>query len=848
VYDGSVEGVAVSRRPLAALCIVVAISLAAPAGAAAAVNAWSTGAQEGGKAASVALAGSRAFAGIVTGGSGGGVLRSGDGGATWTRLSSFGYREVQDLAIDPAPGQPVYAATRTGIVRSLDNGASWAEIAGAGDGPGQFYDGVAVDNGKPGTAFFLRSAGAGGGVWRTTNGGAGFWTSVSGGLGVLPFLTGIVVDPNTHAAWGWRTGVGVFVLVDGATTWTLANAGLPNLSVEGVAVDVPGHRVIAVTTNGSASLPGIGGPSWTALNGGAITSTLFLTVTADAGGTVYANLLSGPLARLASGATIWAADGNGLPTGVSTPGMAGDATVAGHAIMRTGSVVNEPNLGQGPLWRTVNGGTLWTRAGSGFDAVNVEDLAAGPGTPHLLLAATQADAVQRSTDGGATWSANVTGLTAAEATGVAFDGGPGVAYATTNGSGVFRSIDSGTTWSPLAGSAAATFSIATDRSRPGTVFVGGGGATVFKSANAGGTWAALPVTGLTLSFIDELVADPDAPGAIYAVGGAGVFHLADGGGTWQARTTGLAGLGVESIAFDPRSQAMLAATDGGGVYRSLNRGATWSVASNGVADSFVNGVVYDPQVTNMGYASTNTGVYRTTDGGTTWAPLTGGLALPSVSALRFDADGRTLYGATHAIGVVARTRGVLPVATKRPAVTGTARAGRTLTGAVGVWDGTPTPALTRAWQRCNSKGTACVAIGHATAATYRIVGADAGHTLRLAVTGKSSFGSATSLSLQTARVTGAPSVAKTPKVAGTARVGKRLRVTFTVFGFPTPKVTVRWLRCNARGAHCVTIRRATARTYKLASADKGHRVRVAVTLRNKLGKVVVRSAVTRVVG
>jgi hypothetical protein len=188
--------------------------------------------QPGGRATTVAVAGTRAFAGYSGGGAGGSLFRSADGGATR------------------------------------------AEIDGAGVPTRGFWSFVAVDRGRPGTAFFARSS-AGAGVWRTASGGAGTWTDVGGGLGVPPFLNGIVVDPVSHWAWGWRSGVGVSVLTEGSATWAAATAGLPGTGVSALAIDGPGARVIVATTSGAASLPTAGGPSWTAVNGGL--STTYLT-------------------------------------------------------------------------------------------------------------------------------------------------------------------------------------------------------------------------------------------------------------------------------------------------------------------------------------------------------------------------------------------------------------------------------------------------------------------------------------------------------------------------------------------------------------------------------------------
>ena len=58
-----------------------------------------------------------------------------------------------------------------------------------------------------------------------------------------------------------------------------------------------------------------------------------------------------------------------------------------------------------------------------------------------------------------------------------------------------------------------------------------------------------------------------------------------------------------------------------------------------------------------------------------------------------------------------------------------------------------------AWQRCNAQGATCAAISGATAQTYAVQTADAGSTLRVAVTAKDASGSNTATSSQTAVVT-----------------------------------------------------------------------------------------------
>ena len=75
-----------------------------------------------------------------------------------------------------------------------------------------------------------------------------------------------------------------------------------------------------------------------------------------------------------------------------------------------------------------------------------------------------------------------------------------------------------------------------------------------------------------------------------------------------------------------------------------------------------------------------------------------------------------------------------PVSASAPTVSGTARAGSTLTATHGAWSGTPGIDYGYQWQRCTSGGR-CTNIAGATGASYTVTSADGGFKLRVVVTG-----------------------------------------------------------------------------------------------------------------
>ena len=81
-----------------------------------------------------------------------------------------------------------------------------------------------------------------------------------------------------------------------------------------------------------------------------------------------------------------------------------------------------------------------------------------------------------------------------------------------------------------------------------------------------------------------------------------------------------------------------------------------------------------------------------------------------------------------------------PAATAAPTLSGTARDTQTLSSTQGTWSGTPTLTFSRQWLRCDAAGSSCSAIAGATGASYALVAADVGATLRLRVTASNAGG------------------------------------------------------------------------------------------------------------
>ena len=122
---------------------------------------------------------------------------------------------------------------------------------------------------------------------------------------------------------------------------------------------------------------------------------------------------------------------------------------------------------------------------------------------------------------------------------------------------MFKSTDGGGTWGAVnTGLTASVYvaALAIDPVTPSTLYAGTDGGGVFKSTDGGGTWSAVN-TGLPDdAVVYALAIDPTTPSTLYAgdVRTGGVFKSTDGGGTWSAVNTGL----PDRLAASPRSPSI----------------------------------------------------------------------------------------------------------------------------------------------------------------------------------------------------------------------------------------------------------------------------------------------------
>lgn len=151
-----------------------------------------------------------------------------------------------------------------------------------------------------------------------------------------------------------------------------------------------------------------------------------------------------------------------------------------------------------------------------------------------------------------------------------------------------------------------------------------------------------------------------------------------------------------------------------------------------------------------------------------------------------------------------------------PTISGTVRAGQTVTAKPGTWSPTPT-SYTYLWKSDNKR------IIGATKSTYTIPDSLRGKKLSVVVTAKRAGYTTTSKTSEKTVVVGRFTKAPFPVVSGSAKVGSTLKATAGTWS-PTPtKLTYQW---QASGR---SIAGATGSSYKVTSKEVGHTLTVTVT-------------------
>jgi photosystem II stability/assembly factor-like uncharacterized protein len=605
-----------------------------------------------------------------------GILRSIDGGTSWSNLggtafrvtaggiprgsASFGHILVSRPPAGSVSNTVLIAASNVAVFRSPDGGSTWsvalsgatASVVAHPTVVGTVFAGNS-DNFTPGRR----------GLYKSTDNGAN-WT-------MLPVLPGVNADdldrielattpaaPNlVYAAVGNGAGGfgGLFVWDDVAGTWTrLAATGLNS----GVYRDDIGSQswydlAIAVDPRSASRvyLAGIrgfrsddGGASFRPMGGEVHVDWHSIAIDPRNPDILYAGTDGGVFVSTDNGVN-WVSRNAGLTVTQYYPGISSSPN--GSQVMG-GSQDNGTHVFTGSMfWNGFLGGD------GGYTAINYSN-------PDIIYGESQWDP-----NGGGAFIIRYDGNTSTKRTAgiqtsdralflppyVMDPVTPTTLYFGTQR--LYRTINEGTLWAAISGDltkgSGYITTIAVAKIDPRTIYVGTSDGMINVTRD-GGTTFTPSATGLPNRYVTRIAVDAaDGSHALVTVSGFAtghVFETKNGGATWADISTGLVDAPANAVVFVP-GVGIMVGTDVG-VFQAASPGASWVAGPPGIPNVIVQDLIYAPAANMLLAGTYGRGIFAYSVGGD--APV-----------LRGDVNGDGKLDAFDALLIQQSLVGSLPV-------------------------------------------------------------------------------------------------------------------------------------------------------------------------------------------
>ncbi len=628
---------------------------------------------------------------IYVGASTGGILKTTDGGMSWTNLfDDLPVVSVGDIALDPRHPDTIwcgmgeansasYSFLGNGIYRSTDAGETWQHM---GLTNSAYIGRVVVDHSNSSRIF----AAACGNLF-TTSGQRGVYRSNDFGQTwerVL-YLTDstAAIDLVQHpvnaqiiyaAMWERSRGLtyrnsfgassGIWKSIDGGTTWNELTTGLPS-----------GNEVGRIGIDISRSNPDIlyafydlpydevavykstdGGATWTRTNDGTLYGNnsnfgwYFGQIRVDPSNANRVFVMGVSLFRTENGGNSWSSVGGW------------SLHVDHHAMLFTGN--NRILQGNdGGFYISTNNGNSWDKVNNlpitQFYAIDIDYQ-----NPERIYGGTQDNNTLRTWYGGTNdWEAILGG-----------DGmyclvdhsNSNIIYAEYQWGNLHRADDGGFNMQYIAGPMSGdrvnwSAPLAMHPVTPSTLYFGT--YRVWKTTDKGNNWVAVSpdlTAGIENYFYTVTTIDISRVNPSIVVAGTGdgkVQVSANDGLTWQDISAGLPERWITRVKTDPFDAQTIYVTISGfrwdeplpHVFKTTDLGQTWISITGNLPEFPVNDIVADPDIPGRLIVGTDAGLYGTTDGGQNWSWVWDGLPAVPVCALKIHAPSRTIVAGTYGL-------------------------------------------------------------------------------------------------------------------------------------------------------------------------------------------------------
>jgi photosystem II stability/assembly factor-like uncharacterized protein len=463
------------------------------------------------------------------------LLRSTDGGGTWS-VAAEGTPTLRAILVDPVDPRRAYFLSDDALFKSDDGGAHWT-LAGQPEnsGTGFYGAGFALAPSTPKTLYVLEAGDDR--VFRSDDG-AATWRRV-GSAPSMNFPLRLLVDPRSPDRLYVAGGAGVSASEDGGRSWRRTTTGLPRGS--------DGQPLAVFSLAQAPSRPD----------------------------TLFAGTQSWGVAQSQNAGARWR---TGLATGFDNAQIVG---LQFHPL-RPGMVYLFQSDGRS--FRSTDHGRSWQPFARALAQTGLSGLAFDPADPDLLYGTDQAG-TWKSGDGGKTW----TRLSDPQGRLAVVDGKTLIALAC----GLKRSRDGGRTWTEKIpcdvpdgdGSYRVGRSLWVDPRSPRTAYAHlyvtsdthPLGQEAYRTRDGGATWAEL-----ALSSPSYFAVAPSDPQVLYAIDSGVLLRSGDGGESWNVVNPSLPSSVVDQFygimvvdATDPdtlyiAANPLLISHDGGATFQSID--------------------------------------------------------------------------------------------------------------------------------------------------------------------------------------------------------------------------------------------------------------------------------------
>ncbi|HSD63460.1 MAG TPA: hypothetical protein VLB50_06660, partial [Ignavibacteriaceae bacterium] len=593
----------------------------------------------------------------------GGVWKSTDAGSNWVPLTdNQPSMAMGAIVLDPDNPQIIYAGTGEatysgasysglGLLKSTDGGASWTQYT-AGLPVHTYFSRIVI---RPNHNNELLAALGYNGLYKSTDYGA-TWTALIGGR-----CDEVRYTPSGDTAFALGSGTGFRRSVDGGANFSTFGNGLPlgernhfdycfnNPAYMYVAIYSSSFFRVYKSTDYGANFSQVA-PSQN-FDGGQAWYDMYCRVNPVDPNDAYVGTID--VYRTTDGGTTFTNITNGYGNGV--------VHVDQHYLFfdpqdaNTFFVCND-----GGIYKTTNNGNSFTNMNQNLTLTQFYRIASSPFLPARILGGTQDNGTQQ-TFSSLSWSAAFGG-----------DGGE-VAFnpfdqnyiiGETQNGGLTRTSNNGSSWmyGALNGidqneNVAWVAPIVHHPTVSGTYYVAR--QKVYKSTNNGANWT--PVSSGYIngnSPVSELAISKSNPNVLLASSGNKVFLSTDGGVNWTNITTGLPNKNVSSVYIHPENEQEFLVTfyglGGAKVFKSENGGSSWRSLGGDLPDTPVNDLcIYTEDIThpNTYFVATDIGVFLSQDDGNSWVELADGIPNTLVMHLDYSPATHTLRAGTHGRGV-----------------------------------------------------------------------------------------------------------------------------------------------------------------------------------------------------